>query len=264
MAWKLMAAKFAGSCMNCKGRVAEGEQVEWERGTGVRHLNGCAPRPAAEVPAVASRGKLMNARYDGKCASCKGSLAAGSLIDYVRGQGAFHAGVCPEPAEQAEQVEVDRIVPNGRFTVTLDGPDDKVYLRVRSWKGVQMLLVLPTGPERGMHRSFPNQKWIGFATLRGADVLPWRNSDVSDRVLLAATQLTDPGAWQQFGEAYAVEFRRCFRCDAELRDPPSLTTSVGPDCRKELGIAEPTKEEIEIWLADHQAVLDRPVQEVLA
>jgi Family of unknown function (DUF6011) len=40
-----IASKFNGRCHDCGGRIAVGEQCEWERGNGVRHI---------ECPEVAS------------------------------------------------------------------------------------------------------------------------------------------------------------------------------------------------------------------
>ena len=38
------------------------------------------------------------------------------------------------------------------------------------------------------------------------------------------------------GKVYALESRRCFRCDRELTDPESIGNGIGPDCLTHLGL----------------------------
>jgi hypothetical protein len=43
-----MFAKFAGLCTACAGRIVRGDQIEWRKGQGARHV--CCNAPAKDAP----------------------------------------------------------------------------------------------------------------------------------------------------------------------------------------------------------------------
>ncbi len=44
-----ITAKFAGRCTKCGGQIAAGEQIEWERGAGAKHVK-CPEKPVNARP----------------------------------------------------------------------------------------------------------------------------------------------------------------------------------------------------------------------
>lgn len=268
-----MNAKFPGTCKLCGGAFDAGARILWSRQDGARHLPAaCNNEVTAEDKTRLALGmRLLNAKFEGKCRNCWEPIAVGERVWYYKSDGrgfTFHQG-CPtettqRPAPVAAQVfgggeikelVVEPVVPNGRYTLTLDGPDDRVYIRLSKGyddkPGTQTVSWMRYDGDNSPYDAF-NSRWVGFGTASGKEVRTWRKmlDVVPDRVLLALESLMDSESWIEYGEAYAVEFGRCFRCDSELRVPASLCRGVGPECAKILGI-QVSKPEVEAWVREN-------------
>lgn len=253
-----MAAKFSGTCQTCKGGIAVGDRIIWSRDEGARHIpGGCGtatPRPPAPEGF-----KALNAMFAGVCRNCHAPITQGESILYQTGTGAFHDG-CPTvvTAPEGERfggAPVPIVVPNGRYTITLTDPDVRVYLRLKAFHGEQAVQFMPSGDEKQEFENGWGGRWYAFGTVRGKEVAVWRREveRLPARVRVAVDVLLNGDDWARYGEAYALEFGRCFRCDKELRVPASLCRGVGPECAKTLGI-EVSKEEIAEWVEAHSVL----------
>jgi len=54
--FKRMAAKFAGKCAGCGGKIAVGDDILWAKGQGARHAETCGVHVAGFTAAAHARG----------------------------------------------------------------------------------------------------------------------------------------------------------------------------------------------------------------
>lgn len=96
-----ITAKFSGKCIKCGGKIAAGEEINWEKGRGAWHLE-CPENPE---PAKPAESKKMTSRFDGKCVECGLGITAGEEIFYLRGKGAWHVDCTAAKKEAAQEEE---------------------------------------------------------------------------------------------------------------------------------------------------------------
>ncbi len=105
-----ITAKFDGKCIKCGGKIAAGEEINWEKGKGAWHLE-CPANPepavAASQPAKLAEPKKMTSRFDSKCVECGLKITAGEEIYYLRGKGAWHTN-CAAAKEAAGKLAAER------------------------------------------------------------------------------------------------------------------------------------------------------------
>jgi ribosomal protein L37E len=58
-----ITAKYAGRCRRCGGRISVGDQIEWSKGEGARHVE-CESRPAATTH------RVLNGQLWEECPRC--------------------------------------------------------------------------------------------------------------------------------------------------------------------------------------------------
>lgn len=191
----------------------------------------------------------ITAKFSSTCPACGGAIAAGSEVEWTRGQPARHA-VCPaEPVMPEPPVELampstttreGRMLLAGQIDATVvfaDGEHVTVFARAlrravdpstgdRTWERVALLepgaRVRLAAAKRGQRIG-----WIGerFAAEFDAGI----TSRVRDAVVAlfdrAGDRAGDPTVIDRIVTADV-----CGRCGRELTDPESITRGIGPEC----------------------------------
>lgn len=270
-----MRSKYPGTCKVCRRNFPEGTRILWAAGQGARHVPAECGEPLPEGVEDAPQFRELTSKFGGRCKNCRELIIVGERIKYAKGVGAFHA-TCPTeitgrpaPAIPAptqvfgggtEPAVPEPFVPNGRYTVALDGPDDRVYLRLSKGfedkPGTQKVSWQRYEGDNAPYDAF-NSSWVAFGTMNGKALRVWSkmNENVPARVLLALESLMVPDSWVEYGEAYAVEFGKCYRCGATLKVPASLCRGLGPECAKVLGVSV-SKARVQEWLEQNALVFE--------
>ena len=139
------------------------------------------------------------------------------------------AETVPVRVEEAPPSRVERLMPDGRYTVVFGDPDDYLTLRLQDagWAkrppqpaGGQSVGLL-TGPD-----NWSNYQHVGF--LWGDQWKPGARASSEGRMAQAIEILT--GDWHLAGEAYAMKSGRCHVCSRLLTQPASLHRGMGLEC----------------------------------
>lgn len=99
----VIKAKYEGKCKLCGGRINVGDEIEWVKGEGARHIT-CPDRPE---PVQDNKPRQMKSRFDSKCCKCGLKIMAGEEIFYQQGKGAWHVD-CTGAKEQASKRAAER------------------------------------------------------------------------------------------------------------------------------------------------------------
>lgn len=224
-----ITAKYDGTCKNCGGALYAGEDVEWSREGGTRHL---LPEQCAEVKA------LMSDPDFAKCTRCGNERIAHNFSDgednleCPNGSGQTFSRepqhAAPAPAAAPEQ----RSVEDGTYTaVAADGSYATVRIKTAGKNSAlagKRILSYLSGSDN--ERDFTG---IGF--FDGQIARLWKrfaDSPRMQRYIDAVRAIAgDP---QAAGFLYAQQSGNCYRCGRTLTVPASLSAGLGPECAKKI------------------------------
>ena len=108
----VIRAKFPGKCKKCGQWVEAGEQVEWQKGRGIQHLECPAKKPSVQASAETQAAqkseqpmeKKLQAKYPGRCTKCGARISAGEWVYYYTYTRTIRHVECPEAAEQQHKL----------------------------------------------------------------------------------------------------------------------------------------------------------------
>jgi len=219
--------QYPGPCRHCGTTVAAYDGIR-RRVNGAwmtEHPGACPPKSAQpELPGTATPAKRPNARVGG-CYTCGTPLAIGAgFIEQVNGRWRVYCGdaeAClanQEAKTVAQAVEDEPLpdVPAGHYAIpAFTGDNDLGFFRVKrpvagKWAG----------------RTFVNQ------VVGGHPDAPVRRTQA--RAVLEAIVAAGIA---EAGLRYGTELGQCCRCNRHLTDETSRTLGIGPECRKENGVA---------------------------
>ncbi len=111
----VIRAKFPGKCQKCGRRIEAGEQVEWQKGRGIQHIECPAEKASAPVQAPQKSAeqpmeKQIQAKYPGRCSKCGIKIDAGEWVYYYTCTRTIRHCECPEGVRNAHTVRGQRPV----------------------------------------------------------------------------------------------------------------------------------------------------------
>ena len=140
------------------------------------------------------------------------------------------------PAAAQEEAPAAPAIPEGTYTVVLDG-DDYVTIRVQSesWCEGKVVASFLCGSDN-------ETSYKGFGFVNGGRLNVWSKFRSAQRIVAAAQLLIEgdvDAAHEEFlnrAEAYALASGKCMRCHRKLTVPSSLHRGLGPDCASREGV----------------------------
>lgn len=216
----------------------------------------------------AGNGRLMESRYNGRCADCSGPIAAGDMIRYDGKAHHVDAADCEawRDAEAArlegeelqakyDAVELDWLAQISPATLeaaehlaTVVAPDpvdestpairDGVYTLVLDDGSYKTIKV--HSPKRGnfvgktilsyLYGPDNGADFEAFGFLMGARVALWKRYSQNVELRRLVEGLVAPEKAAEAGLAYAVASGNCYKCGRRLTVPASIHNGMGPDC----------------------------------
>lgn len=218
-------SKFASVCPACKQRIEVGSYIEQYGAKGYAHLV-CPVKQYDNFPVAPVAAVVRESLYDGTCVRCRGAIAAGTIIEWTKAEGAWHVecyGLPIAPKPQVEEAPASN-VPDGRYSVVFaDGSYQTVRFKTPvkgNFIGKQLVSYV-TGYD----------EWQAFGVNTANGVQVWgrfKQSESLTRWLEAVKVVAgDPKA---AALAYALESGNCSRCGRLLTVPASLNAGMGPEC----------------------------------
>lgn len=217
-------------------------------------------RATGDQPQQQGSGRVMAARYDGRCADCGGAIHAG---DTIRFDGKpHHSPACPQREEtvdekvarwnadprwdtlaQREQERETSIAQSLEHTTPADPTPSKLAIR----EGV---FTVVSGSERRTFRvhtpkmgnlagktilqylsgSDNTSDYTGFAFVTSTGIAVWKRFQADTTLVRLARVLLDPKSAAEAGLAYAMESGNCCKCGRTLTVPASIAMGMGPVC----------------------------------
>lgn len=178
----------------------------------------------------------ITAKFNGRCVGCGETLVAGTAIEWTKGVGARHVGLCP--AVQARPV------------VTVKAASIVAFLtaaRERGLKFPKVRFLAPRGGEMRLSLAGASSKYPGAVQVKidgewigrvGADgVVAGRAMDAMVVATITAIA-ADPAA---AAKAYGAMMSRCSFCGLALTDAGSAEVGYGPVCAKHYGLPHAPK-----------------------
>jgi len=150
----------------------------------------------------------ITSKFDGRCSSCGGRIAAGEKVDWERGNGVRHIGECPKP--QANGSHDPNRKPVGMGVYRKDG---KIYVVKPNKEKTRFYAkeIVPSPPrltERGEE--------VDFETVYRAGMI---------------YNLTEADKWPLKEAAeFLTKYARCIVCGRHLKAAKSVANSIGPIC----------------------------------
>lgn len=128
-------------------------------------------------------------------------------------------------------IEIGAVIKPGIYTVVRDNGDRRTF-RVRSAEWAKdlpagsLVLEFLSGPEN-------TSDYTGFGFIVKGKLRMWNKFRSSTSPLSEFAQFllgASPEQLDGFGEAYALESGRCYRCNRLLTTPQSIQRGLGPHC----------------------------------
>lgn len=145
----------------------------------------------------------------------------------------------PEPQAPATPSAVTPVAYDGTYTIVLDEagsyrtlrlftPDEDTAKRYNLPQGAQIAQYL-SGADN-------DSSYTGFAFVFGSELRIWKRYQAEAPLTKALTILVSADKEQQidYGAAYAMASKRCWRCGRTLTVPASLHRGMGPICAEKL------------------------------
>lgn len=173
----------------------------------------------------------------------RGSLSERQLETGVKAVEQWQANEYAKAQREAERaaavsapVAEANVIPDGMYTVVLDGIDDRVTLRLKTihedghkFDGRTIISYLG-GPDN-------DHDYVGFGFVVDGALRAWKRfgGEGSARIRAAAEVLLGAADVEKFGMAYALESGNCWHCNRTLTVPASVCRGLGPICAANLG-----------------------------
>lgn len=148
--------------------------------------------------------------------------------------------LAPIAAQAPAQTALAPVVPtvrDGIYTLVLNQEGDYRTLRITTATDEQReQFKLPQGAQFAKYLSGQDNEhsYTGFAFVIGNQVRIWSKFKADSKLVEALNVLVraDKAAQSDYGQAYALESGKCWRCGRTLTVPASVNRGLGPDCAK--------------------------------
>jgi hypothetical protein len=189
--------------------------------------------------------KVMVSRFDGRCKTCGGRIAAGDVIRWSRDNGARH-----RTDETCEAFKAARATEAAAPAVTANGAPIAGFLSAAKGRGLKFPKVafMHAGRELSMYiageRShYPGAiqvkvggQWVGRIEVGGTVAGPMKQ-DVELLARLDAIAANPATAAAEYGKLTGS----CSFCAKQLTDEGSIEVGYGPVCAKRYGLPHTAK-----------------------
>lgn len=156
-------------------------------------------------------------------------LADGELKSTSQIAGTLNCAVVDHGRQQSrERRQAQQLVRNGHYTIKFDD-GSHVTLRVQDhWDTVEQ----QAGTQVIGFLSGSNNEsdYTGFANIRHGSLYIWKRFQGRVDKQRRAWDILVNGDADEFGQAYALESGRCYRCNRLLTTPESIERGLGPIC----------------------------------
>ncbi len=241
----VFTAKYPGTCRYCKKGIQLGQQIRKVDLPGLKygHVQ-CQSvdddRAMVQMEMVADRvGTMLDelACADADLARELDAPVGREAEKSVDGPACRECGrmwarmgeaiACCAEVKAAAKARMDVKVPDGTYTV-VDGSVRRT-LRLRTRKDGGQVASFLSGSNN-------DTQYTRFAYVRGDRMFVWKEFKGDSIISRMLNILLRSDDHLQFGEAYALESSRCFRCNHTLTVPVSIYRGLGPECAAKMGV----------------------------